>query len=460
MDSIKLDSQSRWLTVSKGHVLSVFDLKSKETFNLVPETKKPAQEEPKKKKRKKGKTVDLKQLDVVLPIVRFFDYWGPHHIVSGGDDKTIRVWDLNTKALIHSHVLNKRIEQGIVIDDKLLVADKPGDVFRFGLPDLSSEKCVMGHFGLITGLKCVDENTIISSDVDGKIRVSGYPLLANIRRFCLGHTTSVSCVTLAKLTKGLECVVSGGGMQELKAWNFNEGRCLGSLVVDIDDLAIDMSAHAPNRSNSEVEMIMRAKYNASQKNKAKKAEHNKKNEDNEKKDEEEEDEKNDNGQSQPKTGFNPYVSLVEYDEKSQTLAVVCNPCSGVLLYDIMTDGEGVSFVKRKSLKTTSRPIAVSFDSSSNLICLLDDTTKPLRTFAPSGEEVQTYDWTIASLNDNGGTCVMSNAEDYERRRHSRLHRESEYKAKADRNRAKVAAHNAKVQAEKEGGDCKVDDSDE
>lgn len=51
------------------------------------------------------------------------------YLVTGGSDKTVRVWTLGTWALHYSMSLPKKIKRIVVLSDDILVSDKHGDIF-------------------------------------------------------------------------------------------------------------------------------------------------------------------------------------------------------------------------------------------------------------------------------------------------------------------------------------------
>ncbi|KAJ2895806.1 hypothetical protein MKZ38_006160 [Zalerion maritima] len=105
-------------------------------------------------------------------------------LVSGGCDRDVRVWDLNTGAC--DHVLR-------------------------------------GHTSTVRCLKMCDENTAISGSRDTTLRV--WDIKTGLcRNVLVGHQASVRCLEI----KG-DIVVSGSYDTTAKVWSISEGRCLQTL---------------------------------------------------------------------------------------------------------------------------------------------------------------------------------------------------------------------------------------
>ncbi|KAF9791179.1 WD40 repeat-like protein [Thelephora terrestris] len=169
------------------------------------------------------------------------------HLVTVGEDKKLKVWELNGPKLRSQRDLPKRPTSLSLTKNgrTILVSDKFGDVFSYPLhPDLSAEgpapakrsrdslsahenpsrgTLVLGHVSLLTDFVLTpDERYIISADRDEHIRVSWYPQGYNIEMFCLGHRKFVSALHIPAFDHSL--LVSGGGDSVLKVWDWMTGK--------------------------------------------------------------------------------------------------------------------------------------------------------------------------------------------------------------------------------------------
>ncbi|KAI6024436.1 WD40-repeat-containing domain protein [Pisolithus marmoratus] len=143
------------------------------------------------------------------------------YLATAGDDKHLKVWDLETLALMSARELPKKSTGiGFTKGNDLLAADKFGDVFRYTLrpdPSDTSKKpaddasasyenpsggvLVLGHVSVLTGcLLTPNQDFIITSDRDEHIRVSWYPEGYVIESYCLGHEKYVSAIHIPPST--------------------------------------------------------------------------------------------------------------------------------------------------------------------------------------------------------------------------------------------------------------------
>ncbi|XP_077526475.1 uncharacterized protein LOC144138183 isoform X2 [Haemaphysalis longicornis] len=96
--------------------------------------------------------------------------------------------------------------------DTVLVADRSGDVYSFGLddPEGSPGQRIVGRLSMVLDMVIGDEDSFVAvSGRDEKIQVSCFPNCYNIRTFCLGHTQFVT--SLALLPGPPQLLVSGSG---------------------------------------------------------------------------------------------------------------------------------------------------------------------------------------------------------------------------------------------------------
>ncbi|KAF8141817.1 WD40 repeat-like protein [Boletus edulis] len=164
------------------------------------------------------------------------------YLATTGDDKRLKIWDLESLTLLSTRELPKKptsIE--FSRDTDVLVADKFGDVFRWTPPETAGGtlpthetpphgELILGHASLLTGcLLTPDEKFIITADRDEHIRVSWYPKGYVIESYCLGHKKYVSAIHIPLASPAK--LISGGGDVELKVWDWMTGRLQQNITV-------------------------------------------------------------------------------------------------------------------------------------------------------------------------------------------------------------------------------------
>lgn len=116
------------------------------------------------------------------------------------DNNTNTYWQL--KRII---TIKKRASALDLTNEMLFIADKSGDVYKTDLLTdtnviLTSDDCIMGHLSMLLDIAFFSTNQnqqfILTTDRDEKVRLTHYPNAYNIQGFCLGHTEFVSHVKL------------------------------------------------------------------------------------------------------------------------------------------------------------------------------------------------------------------------------------------------------------------------
>ncbi|THH06557.1 hypothetical protein EW146_g9578 [Bondarzewia mesenterica] len=173
------------------------------------------------------------------------------HLATTGDDKKLKVWDIDGLKLLSERELPKKPTQVRFVNkgQTILVSDKFGDVFSYPLtPDPASAAAaapedeakrdalashenpsgghlVLGHTSLLTTFcLSLDEKYIVTADRDEHIRVSWYPQGYCIEGYCLGHKKFVSAIHIPEFAPAY--LVSGGGDPALKIWDWMRGKLL------------------------------------------------------------------------------------------------------------------------------------------------------------------------------------------------------------------------------------------
>ncbi|XP_037380789.1 tRNA (guanine-N(7)-)-methyltransferase non-catalytic subunit WDR4 [Talpa occidentalis] len=109
-------------------------------------------------------------------------------------------------------------------EEKVLVADKSGDVYSF--PVLEPRGCghlELGHLSMLLDVAVSpDDRFILTADRDEKIRVSWAAAPHSIQSFCLGHAEFVSCIFVVPDWPHL--LLSCSGDCTLRLWEYTSGR--------------------------------------------------------------------------------------------------------------------------------------------------------------------------------------------------------------------------------------------
>ncbi|CAF2525093.1 unnamed protein product [Rotaria sp. Silwood2] len=120
--------------------------------------------------------------------------------ISSNNDSNKIYWQLQRIITI-----KKRASALDLTNEFLLIADKSGDVYKTDLlidqnVVLTSDDCIMGHLSMLLDIAFIsmnnDQQFILTTDRDEKIRLSHYPNAYNIQGYCLGHTEFVLHVKL------------------------------------------------------------------------------------------------------------------------------------------------------------------------------------------------------------------------------------------------------------------------
>lgn len=401
---LSISPDERFWACASGTSLQIFDTSSSSfvTLDWDEEENKDqdAQEEPKvpaKKRKKRGKTVDKRQLEAVLPVTRFVAFsTDSKHMATGGDDKILRLWDCQSWKVVSkagSATVGKKYTSSLFVDNKqLLAVDKFGDVTSYSVPALQDEKDELGHFTMVSALVVADLGTqgkvLVSSDTDGHIRVSDLSALYDIRHFCLGQGGLVGDLCLVD-----KYLVSGGEGGALVLWDPATGQKLASHTFPF-----------PSPSSN---------------------------------------------------SFIPYVSLLR--SSSQGILVVgVNPFNGLGFYRISSSPASTRDSTSATSSTTAAPL--SFE----LMCTVRLPNFPLEArFLSSGVLcvwLEDYPMQFFTLRDNSfELCdppsealrimrdelkvdfegVITNLEDFGRRKADRIRREQETRLRVEANKEKV-----------------------
>ncbi|EIE21905.1 YVTN repeat-like/Quino protein amine dehydrogenase [Coccomyxa subellipsoidea C-169] len=154
-------------------------------------------------------------------------------LLTGGDDKTVRVWQLDSRQLLHKWVVPKKVSAAAFSADGSFAffADKFGDVHvaATAADATAGPKPLLGHFcSIITDLAASpDGKFVVSTDRDSKTRGAH-----EIQSYCLGHTSFVTaCAFVATPEATLLASASGDGTVRL--WDHVSGQLLDTCHVPV-----------------------------------------------------------------------------------------------------------------------------------------------------------------------------------------------------------------------------------
>lgn len=152
------------------------------------------------------------------------------------DNKILRVFDADSWNIIFERALVKRATAVAFTfsTGEICIADKFGDAYRFKIgEEVQSLDPIVGHVSVLTDVAISsDDQFIITSDRDEKVRVSCYPNGYNIHSFCLGHKEFVSSVCLPFLSESSRMIISGGGDSYILVSDYFTGRPISKIAYD------------------------------------------------------------------------------------------------------------------------------------------------------------------------------------------------------------------------------------
>ncbi|KAF8909289.1 WD40-repeat-containing domain protein [Gymnopilus junonius] len=162
------------------------------------------------------------------------------HLLTSGDDKMLKLWEIEGLKLLSERELPKKpTSVAFTVDSQTLL------VYPFTYVPLtvkqqkdalsshenpSGGQLILGHASPINAfLLTPDEKYIITADRDEHIRVSWFPKGYNIEMYCLGHLKFVSAIHIPRGDKS--SLISGGGDPMLKIWDWMKGTIKHELPV-------------------------------------------------------------------------------------------------------------------------------------------------------------------------------------------------------------------------------------
>ncbi|XP_053162471.1 tRNA (guanine-N(7)-)-methyltransferase non-catalytic subunit WDR4 isoform X2 [Hemicordylus capensis] len=109
-------------------------------------------------------------------------------------------------------------------EDKILVADKSGDVYSYSITEPDKAGTLeLGHLSLLLDVALSpDDQYILTADRDEKIRISLTRAPHNIVSFCLGHREFVSRIFV--IPNNPDLLLSASGDCTLRLWEYKSGK--------------------------------------------------------------------------------------------------------------------------------------------------------------------------------------------------------------------------------------------
>lgn len=184
---------------------------------------------------------------------------GNQVIVSGSEDNTLRIWDLEGGALLgelwgHSNIFTVMTSAGCVNASPILVSGSKDNTVR--LWDLETRLPLgelRGHEGYVTAVAlgdCANGNrVVVSGSQDKTVRVwnlETQALLGELR----GHEGPITSVALGRCAKGNRVVISGSQDNTVRVWDLETREPLGaplrghSLSVTAVAVGADANDHS------------------------------------------------------------------------------------------------------------------------------------------------------------------------------------------------------------------------
>ncbi|KAG0148865.1 hypothetical protein CROQUDRAFT_654207 [Cronartium quercuum f. sp. fusiforme G11] len=196
---------------------------------------------------------------------------GPNRtvLISTGEDKMLKTWDLPTLNLLQSRELAKRATALSVSPNgkHIVIGDKSGDIYNlpFDAPDnlvfasdpdhelkdkpnesLGSQQAessskpvilapIAGHVSILTSLTFIPSRPnpyLITADRDEHIRISRYPKAWSIENYLLGHQRFVGALLwVPGFGEQGGVVLSGGGEDDVFVWDPSQATCRQKISV-------------------------------------------------------------------------------------------------------------------------------------------------------------------------------------------------------------------------------------
>ena len=151
-------------------------------------------------------------------------------IISGSADKTIKLWDINSRMCIKT--LNGHTDSilliAITLDGKTIISGSNDKTIKFW--DIQSGECINtleGHYSGVSSIVIApDEKTIISNGSNYAITLWDKQSCEYIKKTLQWHTSYVNSVAI---TPDGKIIISGSDDNTIKLWDVKSGECINTL---------------------------------------------------------------------------------------------------------------------------------------------------------------------------------------------------------------------------------------
>ena len=152
----------------------------------------------------------------------------PNKLVSGSEDKTIKIWDIQKRLCVSTITGNyERIESLLKINDNTIAVGAHHTIRVFNTDNKKELYTLVGHEKTVCTMIKISEDKIVSGSYDNLIKI--WDMNSHSCEYTLyGHDTTVFAVLLLQDGK----LVSGSGSRDraLKIWDLENKRCHCTLV--------------------------------------------------------------------------------------------------------------------------------------------------------------------------------------------------------------------------------------
>lgn len=145
-------------------------------------------------------------------------------VVSGAPD-AIKIWDISNARCLHTFSCPAS-SLSVTDDCRYLVSGSKNSAINiWGLTSFSKAHTVNSQFGAVTGLATVDANIYLSAHANGNLALR--ELFTEKCTIMHGHTSGVKCITLSK---DKNVAMSGSYDCTVRVWDISNAKCIAILA--------------------------------------------------------------------------------------------------------------------------------------------------------------------------------------------------------------------------------------